>query len=852
MTTENDSLEDRIGRFGPGQETEGTISTRGGDVTGQFPSYEYAGVATTNILSYGAKVTGLEYAVGNGTFDTSTVGALSTSVRVTETASGHIVELNDTPGNERVLIRHNSGAGVEIANDGTVNISSHGNQVLAVKRDQTIVIEGDANMIYNGNVKMSVAGDYFMDVRGNYSLNVNGKKGEAVKGSSETSVEGNAKYTYKSNLFTTTLSRATHTVLGSFSNFVKGVSQYASQGDTKIQSGSNTQISGSTGMLMTGDKTVVSGNTMTVFGGSGSIGGPGMTMQAKGATFDEGVEAPTFHGNLYGTAQGVGIVTPTAVPSITTLPNTSKTAEYVETAAPDVKIDIGEHLFNLINRSVATDGISVGGLTTSQARSKLRDAGNFANETLIGNLVAEGVISPTYSNPTPPAIGRVSPNTPTPQRGRTPISNSGPGLASGRFQPPERSVYKFIPGTSILNDSTVGPNTELADGVKLARFLGVDGDPVTMDHITDTTVRARTARNLQQNAELYKSIRDNTGEFSNTTIRVIEGLYKPGPSESVTPADLNDFAQQGRSAVYELFDKSGNPLLGKSFDLAVHIKNVFRFQKLILDYDTFDPSGDLNAQIIVIFPSLDSKYDIIDGDYKNAVETRFNNNVISSTDIVEIDSEGNIVQQEDGTGSPLEASNVNNRINSLPVSESVKAAVRADLATMPGFTAVYHKGKVYYVAQDYYYGYLENADGAFGAWSLDDARRIAAQNGAILPDASLVTTIHRTADIAIPARPITPAGTSNVSSYNSTTRSRLESAGAAAGLLVSGYKKDFTSGGGFIGLWKEDGTPYQGGLDRATDFLSVHGSTYVDYSHGVRLVKPNGRDGTTGEIVSFR
>ena len=40
---------------------------------------------------------------------------------------------------------------------------------------------------------------------------------------------------------------------------------------------------------------------MTVQGGSGTIGGTGMLLSAKGAVFEEGVTAPTFHGDLDGT-----------------------------------------------------------------------------------------------------------------------------------------------------------------------------------------------------------------------------------------------------------------------------------------------------------------------------------------------------------------------------------------------------------------------------------------------------------------------------------------------------------------------------------------------------------------------
>ena len=44
--------------------------------------------------------------------------------QVDETTSGHVVEYDDTPDGERILIKHRTGAGVEMRADGSVLVSS--------------------------------------------------------------------------------------------------------------------------------------------------------------------------------------------------------------------------------------------------------------------------------------------------------------------------------------------------------------------------------------------------------------------------------------------------------------------------------------------------------------------------------------------------------------------------------------------------------------------------------------------------------------------------------------------------------------------------------------------------------
>ena len=114
---------------------------------------------------------------------------------------------------------------------------------------------------------------------------------------------------------------------------------------------------------------------------------------------------------------------------------------------------------------------------------------------------------------------------------------------------------------------------------------------------------------------------------------VVEGLYRKGPNETLTPGSFNDLATKGQVVVYELLGGSGRPDLLKTFDLAVHLKDNLFYDKLTLNYDKFDPSGGLNAQIIIQMPLVAEDYNC---NYNMEIETLFNNKPQATKEFIEI------------------------------------------------------------------------------------------------------------------------------------------------------------------------------------------------------------------------
>jgi len=193
---------------------------------------------------------------------------------------------------------------------------------------------------------------------------------------------------------------------------------------------------------------------------------------------------------------------------------------------------------------------------------------------------------------------------------------------------------KYVPDPYYNPDfqDKITSRTKLAPGITMAKFLGGYADPVTLDYITTEEEKKRIARQLLMHADAMTTVRQPDGEFSDHRLIVAEGLYRPEPLEKLDIDSINYFMKTGQAVVYELLNKEGKINPSKTFDLAVYWKDNLNFDKLILDYDTYDPSGILNVQIILILPKIISPWNV---EYSNIVETRFNNFVQATNELVE-------------------------------------------------------------------------------------------------------------------------------------------------------------------------------------------------------------------------
>jgi len=91
--------------------------------------------------------------------------------KVYTTESGHIVEFDDTPSNERIHVYHKSGSYEEINHEGRRVTKTVNDDIEVIVKNKTVYIEGDCKIIVKGNVDYTVDGNFNLRVRGDVKIN---------------------------------------------------------------------------------------------------------------------------------------------------------------------------------------------------------------------------------------------------------------------------------------------------------------------------------------------------------------------------------------------------------------------------------------------------------------------------------------------------------------------------------------------------------------------------------------------------------------------------------------------------------------------------------------------------------
>ena len=91
---------------------------------------------------------------------------------VFESESGHIREIDDSPGAERLLTQHKSGTFEEIHPDGTKMVKVIGDNFEIIAGNSNVLISGNVNLTTVGTVRELIKGDYHLEVEGNYTQKI--------------------------------------------------------------------------------------------------------------------------------------------------------------------------------------------------------------------------------------------------------------------------------------------------------------------------------------------------------------------------------------------------------------------------------------------------------------------------------------------------------------------------------------------------------------------------------------------------------------------------------------------------------------------------------------------------------
>ena len=153
------------------------------DPNANYPTKEYAGISETNKLAQGDvrgtivqeknnnRMKGAKLPGGEAWDEPESAyrGAYPYN-KVTQTESGHIIEVDDTPGSERLHIYHRSGTYIEIDANGSVVRRTRGSSYEIIDRNGKISIAGRADISVNGACNIFVGNDANIEVEGDTNI----------------------------------------------------------------------------------------------------------------------------------------------------------------------------------------------------------------------------------------------------------------------------------------------------------------------------------------------------------------------------------------------------------------------------------------------------------------------------------------------------------------------------------------------------------------------------------------------------------------------------------------------------------------------------------------------------------
>lgn len=119
---------------------------------------------------------------------------------VTQTRSGHMFELDDTKGRERVRLQHRANTFIEMHPNGDFVHKVFGDGYEIIVKDKNVQIKGTCNITIEGDAYMYVMGDKVEQIDGNLEQHVKGNYTQVVEGVSNITSQGNMRIDAGSSL----------------------------------------------------------------------------------------------------------------------------------------------------------------------------------------------------------------------------------------------------------------------------------------------------------------------------------------------------------------------------------------------------------------------------------------------------------------------------------------------------------------------------------------------------------------------------------------------------------------------------------------------------------------------------
>jgi hypothetical protein len=122
------------------------------------------------------------------------------SNRVIETKSGHVFEMDDTPGAERIHLNHKANTFFQIDASGNMVTKVSGKNYEVYLSDNNIHVKGVCNITVDGNANIYVKGNVTEKVDGNIERTVGGNVTETIGGNYQAQVSGTYQVTSGGNM----------------------------------------------------------------------------------------------------------------------------------------------------------------------------------------------------------------------------------------------------------------------------------------------------------------------------------------------------------------------------------------------------------------------------------------------------------------------------------------------------------------------------------------------------------------------------------------------------------------------------------------------------------------------------
>ena len=111
------------------------------------------------------------------------------SNKVTQSESGHVLEIDDTPGGTRIAQFHRSGTNYEMLHNGDMATTVVGDNYEVTFKNNNMYVKGNLNITVNGDMKTLVKGNYHLEVEGDKTEKINrGSRHSKIRNSDFTEI----------------------------------------------------------------------------------------------------------------------------------------------------------------------------------------------------------------------------------------------------------------------------------------------------------------------------------------------------------------------------------------------------------------------------------------------------------------------------------------------------------------------------------------------------------------------------------------------------------------------------------------------------------------------------------------